>query len=227
MLVLLSVIMAGFVGLSVIMVVLSVNEPENDVERQISLARQSPSEGIQVHGNWQVEIYDVNGVLAETHVFQNQLTTEAKPILIDFLRASWPETHGVTKWELHGYGFEKDGVPHQPWSTENLDELLVYSVNELAASGIETVFTSNEDTGADCDDTTSTAPAGSTTIMLSVSCSFNQDANIGYFSTYFEYYVSSPIEDFKYKKYLTYKRLDPITVLAGQKVSVNMNISFD
>ena len=227
MLVWFSVVFAGFVGVSLFLIVSSVNESENNVEEQIALARQSSGDGIQVHGNWEVEIYDLNGLLLQTHVFQNELTTEAKPILIDFLRASWPETHGVTKWDLFGYGFERNGVPYQPWSSENLDELLIYSVNELAASDIETVFMSGDDTGAECDNTNSTAPAGATAIMLSISCNFNQDANIGYFSTYFEYYVSSPIEDFKYKKYLTYKRVDPITVLAGQKVAVNMNISFE
>jgi hypothetical protein len=147
--------------------------------------------------------------------------------LIDFLRASWPETHGVTKWDLFGYGFERYGVAYQPWSSENLDGLLSYTDTELAELDTVTVFLSSDDTGADCSDTTSTSPAGVTYIMLSISCDFAQDANIGYFSTYFEYYVSTLVEDFKYKKYLTYKRVDPIIVLAGQKVAVNMTISFE
>ena len=222
-----SVVVAGFVGLALFLIVSAVTDSADSADQQIARARQIDGDGIQVHGNWDLEIYDSSGMLLETHVFQNELTTEAKPILIDFLRASWPETHGVTKWDLLGYGFKRYGVPYQPWSSGNLDELLSYSVNDLAGSDIETVFMSGDDTGAECDDTLSTAPAGTTVLMLSMSCTFNQDANIGYFSTYFEYYVSSPIEDFKYKKYLTYKRVDPITVLAGQKVAVNMNISFE
>ena len=79
-----SVVLAGFVGVSLFLIVSSVNESENNVEEQIALARQSSGDGIQVHGNWEVEIYDLNGLLLQTHVFQNELTTEAKPILIDF-----------------------------------------------------------------------------------------------------------------------------------------------
>ena len=222
-----SVVIAGFVGLSLFLTISSVNLSENNVEQQLALAGQSAGEGIQVHGNWEVEIYDLNGDLFERRVFQNDLTTEAKPILIDFLRASWPETHGVTKWDLFGYGYEMNGVPYQPWNSGDLDGLLSYDESELTGSDVITVFTSKDDTGADCDNTTESSPAGGTLIMLSISCSFNQDANIGYFATYFEYYISTSIEDFKYKKYLTYKRIDPIIVLAGQKVSVNMTISFE
>ena len=64
--------------------------------------------------------------------------------------------------------------------------------------------------------------------MISMTCDFTQDAKIDYFTSEFEYYVSTPIENFKYSKYLTYKLLEaPINVIEGQKVSINLNISFD
>ena len=82
-----SVVIAGFVGLSLFLTISSVNVSGNAIQ-QVALTRQSPGEGIQVHGNWEVEIYDLDGELLQSHVFRNELTTEAKPILIDFLRAS-------------------------------------------------------------------------------------------------------------------------------------------
>ena len=64
--------------------------------------------------------------------------------------------------------------------------------------------------------------------MISLTCDFTEDANIGYFASEFEYYISTSIENFKYSKFLTYKKLDDfINVIAGQVVSINLNISFD
>ena len=211
-----SLTIAGFVALSLFLAISSINRVENNVDEQIVLSKQSSGDGIQVHGNWEVEIYDLNGDLVETRVFQNELTTEAKPILIDFLRASWPDTFGVTKWTLHGYGFSTNK------SKYHLEHLIDPTI------GSDRVFHSSEDMGANCGETTSTAAAGSTTLMISMTCDFTQDAKIDYFTSEFEYYVSTPIENFKYSKYLTYKLLEaPINVIEGQKVSINLNISFD
>jgi len=219
-----SLTIAGFVALSLFLAISSINRVENNVDEQIVLSKQSSGDGIQVHGNWEVEIYDLNGDLVETRVFQNELTTEAKPILIDFLRASWPDTFGVTKWTLHGYGF----------STNKSHYLLEHLIDSSIGSGKvyidERIFHSSEDIGADCGETTSTAAAGSTKLMISMTCDFTRDAKIDYFTSEFEYYVSTAIENFKYSKYLTYKVLDTkdqINVIEGQKVSINLNISFD
>ena len=75
-----SLTIAGFVALSLFLAISSINRVENNVDEQIVLSKQSSGDGIQVHGNWEVEIYDLNGDLVETRVFQNELTTEAKPI---------------------------------------------------------------------------------------------------------------------------------------------------
>ncbi len=226
-----SLTIAGFVALSLFLTISSINRVENNVDEQIVLSKQSSGDGIQVHGNWEVEIYDLNGDLVETRVFQNELTTEAKPILIDFLRASWPDTFGVTKWTLHGYGFAGgfNTAPSNPYSVEGLDALIKDDlVTNVGTLGHDTVFLSSQDIGADCGETTSTSAAGTTTLMISMTCDFTQDANIGYFASEFEYYISTAVENFKYSKYLTYKKLDDfINVIAGQKVSVNLNISFD
>ena len=227
-----SLTIAGFVALSLFLTISSINRVENNVDEQIVLSKQSSGDGIQVHGNWEVEIYDLNGDLVETRVFQNELTTEAKPILIDFLRASWPDTFGVTKWTLHGYGFEKNDEPLFFYWPPYLDDLIKYpdvaSGEDPSIIAAYRVFLSSEDIGADCGETTSTSAAGSTTLMISMTCDFTQDANIGYFASEFEYYVSTAVENFKYSKFLTYKKLDDfINVIAGQKVSVNLNISFD
>jgi len=221
-----SLTIAGFVALSLFLTISSINRVENNVDEQIVLSKQSSGDGIQVHGNWEVEIYDLNGDLVETRVFQNELTTEAKPILIDFLRASWPDTFGVTKWTLHGYGFEYKGEPSFPYvSDDDLDELI--TTTGLGGTNLR-IFISSTDTGAICGETTSTASAGTTKLMISMTCDFTQDANIGYFASEFEYYVSTAVENFKYSKFLTYKKLDDfINVIAGQKVSINLNISFD
>ena len=221
-----SLTIAGFVALSLFLAISSINRVENNVDEQIVLSKQSSGDGIQVHGNWEVEIYDLNGDLVETRVFQNELTTEAKPILIDFLRASWPDTFGVTKWTLHGYGF---------LTPSKTTYLLEHLIDPTIASGdsygpVERIFHSSIDLGADCGETTSTAAAGSTTLMISLTCDFTQDNKIQYFTSEFEYYVSTAVENFKYSKYLTYKDLGPkgvINVIAGQKVSINLNISFD
>tara|TARA_B100000959_G_C14866493_1_gene576477 strand:+ start:151 stop:867 length:717 start_codon:yes stop_codon:yes gene_type:complete len=229
-----SLTIAGFVALSLFLAISSINRVENNVDEQIVLSKQNSGDGIQVHGNWEVEIYDLNGDLVETRVFQNKLTTEAKPILIDFLRASWPDTFGVTKWTLHGYGFVEQGFENSPshFGVSHKTELDTLIKDDLVTNvgilGHDTVFLSSQDIGADCGETTSTAAAGTTTLMISMTCDFTQDANIGYFASEFEYYVSTAVENFKYSKYLTYKKLDDfINVIAGQKVSVNLNISFD
>ena len=221
-----SLTITGFVALSLFLAISSINRVENNVDEQIVLSKQSSGDGIQVHGNWEVEIYDLNGDLVETRVFQNELTTEAKPILIDFLRASWPDTFGVTKWTLHGYGFEYKGEPTFPYvSDDDLDELI--ATTGLGGTNAR-IFISSTGTGAVCGETTSTSAAGTTTLMISMTCDFTQDANIGYFASEFEYYVSTAVENFKYSKFLTYKKLDDfINVIAGQKVSINLNISFD
>ena len=131
-----SLTIAGFVALSLFLTISSINRVENNVDEQIVLSKQSSGDGIQVHGNWEVEIYDLNGDLVETRVFQNELTTEAKPILIDFLRASWPDTFGVTKWTLHGYGFEFNDEPKFPYTSKSgLENLISLSSFRSTSSG--------------------------------------------------------------------------------------------
>ena len=178
----------------------------------ISPASETNNEGIKVHGHWTVTVTNPDGTLDAVHEFENALSPSAGEVLTAILIGE----SDVTEWYI------------KFWLTKPIECLQGGDLNETnqqmtlrKANTIENTVTAVRDKtisgtpiriSASCD-VIATTPSEITKVLSNVVVSPLVDKNSGKFH-------SGPLTT-------TGAGLAPIEIHNGQKISLNIEVTFD
>lgn len=176
-----------------------------------------PTEGIAVHGDWKIEVYDPDGTLAESHEFSNHLTDGGRSLLAQLLTGvgSSPEWE-IVLGDLGGLDFTgtspcTDAYPVEVGAFANPVNPTVF-LEEACYIAVEAEI---EDQSA------------ASRIILNGSVDAARDGTIDIVETQGTTFISEPNTSFFETKVFTRNtEIDPVDVTAGQTIQVTVEISF-
>lgn len=189
----------------------------------VASASSGPSEGVEVHGHWTIEIAEANGTVVSTNEFDNALTVNGAQFLSDLL--SRETTSGI--WEV-GLATQS-GVPGACLTASG--NAVGCTITELPVSDPSLQSATTRFGGLSVTSPSSGTNEGA--LVLSGSATATNDGTIGRVSTTAHACSSATAPDnastcgtnnttFTLKALAT-----PISVLTGQTINTTVVISFN